>query len=143
MKNLILIILLSSCSASYHARKALKKNPKSFKSDTTVVIDTVIQKGATTNIFLHDTLYLYKDTVIYQDRIKFQIVKDSLSGKPRIIIDCPEDTTINTTKTITDTLIVKPKKESIFKRIYSKIKSSLLLSVFLVLSLIFIIFFMK
>ena len=37
IRNIILILMLSSCSASYHYNKAIKKDPSIVKNDTTIV----------------------------------------------------------------------------------------------------------
>ena len=93
-----------SCSSSYHARKALKKNPQAFKADTVVVIDTVI-----TQVPKIDTAFVYTyDTVEYiQEDVVVRFHFDTLTQKVFIEADCPDDTTLTETKTITETLIVK------------------------------------
>jgi hypothetical protein len=45
MKKILLLLILSSCSASYHYNKAIKKDPSIVKNDTTIV-EKIIE-GAT------------------------------------------------------------------------------------------------
>lgn len=132
MKNLILIILiiLSGCSASHHARKALKKNPNSFKADTTVVIDTVMREGAKTVLTLHDTVFVLKDTTIYQDRIKIRFLRDS-SNRPIMIVDCPEEATITKTETIEETIILDPPRKPWYKKIFTGAKTTFIMGIIL------------
>jgi hypothetical protein len=94
MKWLIIFCLLTSCSAEWHLNQAIKKNP-TLKDGKDVVYDTTI---VTQTKILNDTLRLYKDTTIYQDKVILDI--KYLPGE-RIAIKatCPPDT-IRITKTI-------------------------------------------
>jgi len=90
--RLITISLLSSCSASWHLNKAIKKDPTILEGDTLVVKDTVVVPPVvitdTVTTKLHDTI------IVEKDRLKVKIVKklDTLiiEGK------CASDTIVKT-----------------------------------------------
>ena len=71
MKYLLLIFILSSCSASYHIKKAIQKDPSILEKDTIIFTDSV---HVITEHVTHDSTFLVsKDTVI--------IIKDNLTMK--------------------------------------------------------------
>lgn len=106
MKYIPLIFILFSCSASFHARKALKKNPNAFDADTVVVIDTV-----RIEIPKVDTTFIYEyDTVEYiQDKVTVKYYHDTVTNQVFIQADCPDPEVITKTETITNTVVVKQK----------------------------------
>ena len=68
-----MISLLSSCSATWHLKMAIKKDPTIMVGDTLVVKDTVVTPAVVTTdtvtTKLHDTI------VVEKDRLKVRIVK--------------------------------------------------------------------
>lgn len=105
----ILTLMLCGCSAQWHLRQAIRKDPNIQK---TVIIkkDTVI---VTKERILRDTLELFKDTVIYQDRVKLKIeYRDNFVS---VEADCPSDTVV-VTKSIVKTELKKSAtlKERVF-----------------------------
>ena len=106
VKSLIILLSLTSCSASYHARKAIKKNPQAFKADTTVIIDTVVVEVPKV-----DTAFVYQfDTVEYvQEDVRIKYFHDTTTQQVYIEADCPDQETVVETKTITlPPIIIKP-----------------------------------
>src|SRR5690606_1922371 len=91
MRYLLILFILSSCSAQWHIQKAIKKDPSVLKVDTLTVIDTVT---ITTPQVTTDTIFkLSSDTVtIQKDRltIKHYYQSDSIY----IWGDCASDTII-------------------------------------------------
>ena len=90
--GLIIIALLSSCSATWHLNRAIKKDPTIMVGDTMVVMDTVVLPPvAITDTAItkqHDTI------IVEKDRLKVKIVKklDTLIIEGR----CDSDTIIRT-----------------------------------------------
>ena len=88
--KLMLIVLLSSCSAQWHLKKAVQKDPFILERDTMVVRDTVVVPPVvitdTVTTKQHDTI------VVEKDRLKVRIVK----RLDTLIIDakCDSDTII-------------------------------------------------
>lgn len=110
MKKLILtisIIILSSCSAQYHLRKALAKDPTIIKNDTIVRIDTVFKK-----IMNVDTVFKfnYSDTVIIinKDSVIVKYFHSHTDSLTYIQADCPDCPEVTNTKKITKTIKVEP-----------------------------------
>lgn len=65
--------------------------------ESVIVRDTVIVTKERT---LTDTILLFKDTVIYQDRVKLKV--DFIDRFVKVKVDCPSDTVrINTIKVVT------------------------------------------
>jgi hypothetical protein len=94
MKWVVLLCLLTSCSAEWHLNQAIRKNPI-YKQGKDVVYDTTIVTQTKT---LNDTIRLFKDTTIYQDKVILDI-KYLPGEKIAIKATCPPDT-IRITKTI-------------------------------------------
>lgn len=71
--RLIMISLLSSCTATWHLKMAIKKDPTIMVGDTLVVKDTVVTPAVaitdTVTTKLHDTI------IVEKDRLKVKIVK--------------------------------------------------------------------
>ena len=89
--RLTLLLLLTSCSAQWHLKKAVRKDPTILEKDTLVVTDTVVSPPVaitdTVTLKQHDTITLVKD------RLKVKIVKVN----DTITIDaiCDSDTIIS------------------------------------------------
>jgi type III secretory pathway component EscS len=89
--KLILVSSLMSCSAQWHLKKAVRKDPMILQKDTLVVVDTVVSPPVaitdTVTLRQHDTIELVKD------RLKVQLVKVN----DTITIDaiCDSDTIIS------------------------------------------------
>jgi len=72
MKKLIIgLLLLSSCSANWHIKRAIKKDPTILLSDTITVNDTI--KVTTERVYKDSVFMVSNDTTI--------IVKDNLTIK--------------------------------------------------------------
>ena len=90
--RLSLILLLSSCSATWHLNKAVKKDPTILERDTLVVKDTVVLPPVvitdTVTTKLHDTI------VVEKDRLRVRVVK----RLDTLIIEgqCASDTIVRT-----------------------------------------------
>ena len=90
--KLTLMLLLTSCSAQWHLKRAVQKDPLILEKDTLVVTDTVVSPPVaitdTVTLKQHDTITVVKD------RLKVQLVK----VQDTIIIDavCDSDTIITT-----------------------------------------------
>ena len=71
IKNLLFVLLLTSCSAQYHLKRAIKKDPTILEKDTVTVVDTVV----TAPVEIKDTVTLLeKDTlVITKEKLKLKI----------------------------------------------------------------------
>jgi hypothetical protein len=89
--RLILMLSLTSCSAQWHLKKAVLKDPTILKKDTLIVRDTVV----TPPVAITDTVIMKQhDTInLVKDRLKVSIVKVN----DTITIDaiCDSDTIIS------------------------------------------------
>jgi hypothetical protein len=89
--KLTLIFLLGSCSAQWHLKKAVQKDPLILQKDTLTVIDTVV----TPPVAITDTVILkQQDTIrLVKDRLKVEILRVN----DTITIDaiCDSDTIIS------------------------------------------------
>ena len=113
MKCLIYFLLaltLSGCSAEWHLRKAVRKNPELLKSQTINVTDTIVLPG----VALMDTVILKQvDTItLVKDRFRVKLMR----SYDTLIIDggCDSDTIIRTVRVDVPQLVVG---ESGFQRI--------------------------
>ncbi len=102
MRIIVLIILLSSCSANWHLKRALIKDPSLFRPRT-YVIDTVIVKDSFTKVdtftlnevdtFVTDTgkvrLTIYRNRNFFKTKIEVKSdtirIKESVEMPPQII----------------------------------------------------------
>ena len=88
---LLLVSVLTSCSAHYHLRRAVKKDPSILQKDTITVVDTVVSKP----VELKDTVVLRQtDTVtIEKERLRVRIVRsfDTI----RVDAICEADTIVS------------------------------------------------
>ena len=85
----ILLILLSSCSAEWHLKKALKKDPEIVKTKIVNIYDTLwtnsIRFKDSVNIDFKDSLIITNDTVqvkLYKKGSKKLIVKTVVKPYP-------------------------------------------------------------
>ena len=107
--KLTLILLLSSCSAQWHIKKAVAKDPMILQKDTMVVVDTLVvpSVGITDTVILeqHDTIRLVKD------RLKVEIVKVN----DTITIDaiCDSDTIVSIVEVPYDKIVYVEKEKPI------------------------------
>ena len=110
--KLTLLLLLTSCSAQWHLKKAVQKDPMILKKDTLVVQDTLVVPP----VVLKDTVTLRQhDTItITKDRLRVKIVKVN----DTLIIDakCDSDTIVRTIEVPYDK-IVYVEKESVWDKI--------------------------
>jgi len=90
--KLILVSSLMSCSAQWHLKKAVQKDPLILVKDTLVVRDTVV----TQPVAITDTVTLKQhDTItIVKDRLKVQLVK--VNDTITINAECASDTIVTT-----------------------------------------------
>jgi hypothetical protein len=112
--KLILVLSLTSCSAQWHLKKAVQKDPMILKKDTLVVQDTFVVPP----VVLKDTVILKEhDTItITKDRLRVKIVKVN----DTLIIDakCDSDTIVRTIEVPYDKIVYVEKKS-----IWDNIKS--------------------
>lgn len=117
-------LTLSSCSAQYHLRRAVAKNP-SIAKDTIVKIDTAIvtqEKVLADTIVVSDTIV---QEIISEDvRIRVQRIHDTI----RIEATCLSDT-IEITKEVEVVRYVQEQKRSIFDEMTMLIRSLIALVV--------------
>jgi len=98
--SLICIVALTSCSASFHLRRAIQKDPTIIQPEIVQVVDTVIitplERTETTFVALPiDTITIEKERL----RIKIRRIHDTL----RVEGECRSDTI-----TITETIELPP-----------------------------------
>lgn len=101
-----LALLLTGCSAEWHLRKALKKDPSLLTTKTVTVMDTVV----TEPIVVRDTTILKeRDTIeIVKDRFRVKIVRSF----DTLMIDggCDADTIYREIKVAVPQVNVRPTK---------------------------------
>lgn len=97
MRYLILILLLSSCSATWHIDRAIKKDPSILKPDTIIKYDTTI---IFKDRILYDTFVTTEyDTVVMQDSFVYtKVIR--IKDKIKVYTKCNGDT-IRIKETIT------------------------------------------
>ena len=98
--SLICLVALTSCSASFHLRRAIEKDPTIMQPEIVQVVDTVIitplERVETTFVALPiDTITIEKERL----RIKIRRIHDTL----RVEGECRSDTI-----TITETIELPP-----------------------------------
>ncbi len=100
---LTMSVLLSSCGAQWHLKKAIKKDPSILRRDTVVVTDTIV----TAPVSVRDTITLQqRDTItITKDRLKVNIVRSF----DTITVDamCEADTIIHLVEVPVPSLVMK------------------------------------
>lgn len=102
---LLFIVLLSSCSAEWHIRRAIKKNPRILRADTIQVHDTLYVPQVH-----YDTTIISKpiDTVLIEkERLRIKITRhyDTL----RVEGVCLADTIFNEKKIPYNKIVYKPR----------------------------------
>jgi len=104
--KLILVLSLTSCSAQWHLKKAVQKDPMILKKDTLVVQDTLVVPP----VVLKDTVTLKQhDTiVITKNRLKVKVVRVN----DTLIIDakCDSDTIVRTIEVPYEKIVYVEKK---------------------------------
>ena len=109
---LIVTILLTSCSATWHLEKAMKKNPLIMEKDTLIVMDTVVSPpvAITDTVIMkqHDTITLIKDRL----RVQIRRINDTIT----IDAVCDSDTIIRTIEVPYEKLIYI-EKENLFDKV--------------------------
>lgn len=92
IKTSLLTLLLTSCSAQWHLKTAIKKDPLILEKDTVVVVDTLV----TAPVTVRDTVRLSnRDTVtITKDKLTVRLVRsfDTIA----IEAECASDTIVRT-----------------------------------------------
>ena len=112
--KLTLLLLLTSCSAQWHLKTAVRKDPMILQKDTLIVKDTVVVPP----VVITDTVTTKQhDTILVQkDRLSERIVKvnDTLiiEGK------CASDTIVRTNEVPYDKVVCVEKQS-----VWDKIKS--------------------
>lgn len=128
---LILSVLLTSCGAQWHLKKAIKKDPTILRRDTVVVTDTIV----TAPVSVRDTITLQqRDTItITKDRLKVNIVRSF----DTIMVDaiCESDTIVRVIEVPVPSLVMKDSN-----RWYNKVYK---ISFYLLLLLLLLRFFRK
>lgn len=103
LAGLITIVLLSSCSAQWHLKRAVKKDPTLLKTDTIAIVDTVVTPPVT----LTDTVITRtQDTVVVQkDKLKVQVVR----SYDTIMVDavCESDTIVQIVEVPVPSVVMK------------------------------------
>ena len=109
MKYLLLLFALSSCSANYHLRKAIAKDPSILTAQSVTLVDTVIVPS------IHfDSVYVTSpsDTItIEKERLRIKIIRQSdtliVSG------ECQTDTVIRIKEVKIPQIIYKEKENKV------------------------------
>ena len=104
--RLILVLSLTSCSAQWHLKKAVQKDPMILERDTLVVTDTVVSPpvAITDTVIMkqHDTITLVKDRL----RVKIVKVNDTIT----IDAICDSDTIISIVEVPYEKIVYVEKK---------------------------------
>ena len=89
--KLMLVLSLTSCSAQWHLKKAVQKDPTILEKDTLVVTDTVV----TQPVAITDTVTLrQQDTItLVKEKLRVQLVK--VNDTITINATCDSDTIIS------------------------------------------------
>ena len=104
--KLIVIMSLTSCSAQWHLKKAVRRDPAILEKDTMVVTNTVVSPPVaitdTVTLKQHDTITLVKDRL----RVKIVKVNDTIT----IDAICDSDTIISIVEVPYDKIVYVEKK---------------------------------
>lgn len=126
---LTIALSLSSCSAQWHLRKAIKKDPSVLSKDTVVVTDTIV----TAPVSVRDTITLQqRDTItITKDRLKVNIVRSF----DTIMVDaiCESDTIVQVIEVPVPSIVMKDSD-----RWYNKVYKFSFYLLLLLLSVLFL-----
>ena len=109
MKYLFLLFAFSSCSANYHLRKAIAKDPSILTAQSVTLVDTVIIPSVR-----FDSVYVTSpsDTItIEKERLRIKIIRQSdtliVSGQ------CQTDTVIRIKEVKVPQIIYKEKENKV------------------------------
>ena len=109
MKYLFLLFALSSCSANYHLRKAIAKDPSILTAQSVTLVDTVIIPSVR-----FDSVYVTSpsDTItIEKERLRIKIIRQSdtliVSG------ECQTDTVIRIKEVKVPQIVYKEKENKV------------------------------
>jgi hypothetical protein len=100
---LSMIVLLNSCSAQWHLKRAVKKDPSIIQESTVTVEDTVVLPPVvitdTVTTKQHDTI------IVEKERLKIKIVKK----QDTLIINgqCASDTIVRTIEVPVPSIVMK------------------------------------
>tara|TARA_Y100000114_G_scaffold60120_3_gene55110 strand:- start:903 stop:1319 length:417 start_codon:yes stop_codon:yes gene_type:complete len=101
--GLTMTLLLSSCGAKYHLKRAIKKDPSILTVDTIAVVDTIV----TAPVLVRDTITLKKqDTItITKDKLKVKLIR----SYDTIQVDavCESDTIVRVIEVPTPSIVLK------------------------------------
>ena len=105
-------LIVQSCGASYHLKRAIAKDP-TIANDTIIRVDTTV---VTQSIRAVDTLVV-KDTIVREIvregvKIKLQRIHDTI----RVDVVCPPDTVRVVAEVPVERIIYKPKPLPLYKR---------------------------
>ena len=131
LRGFIMIVLLQSCSATWHLNRAIKKDPTILETDTVTVVDTVV----TAPVQIQDTMILesHDTIVVVKDRLKLQLVRsfDTIA----VEAECASDTIITTIQ-VPYEKIVYVKKKSLSQQIKDYLLAAMFsVSVYLVIKI--------
>ena len=114
--KLTLLLLLTSCSAQWHLKKAVQKDPAILEKDTLVVTNTVVSPPVaitdTVTLKQHDTITIVKD------RLKVQLIK--VNDTITINAECASDTIVTTIE-VPYEKIVYVEKQTFKDKVYNSI----------------------
>ena len=108
----VFFCLLASCSADWHLRKAIRKNPMIVTKDTVVLNDTFY----TPEVHITDTFVTGKyDTIeLIKDKLQIQIIRQN--DTIRLAGTCKSDTLVRVVRIPVEKIVYKEaKKDSPFK----------------------------
>lgn len=112
LAKLTLVLLLTSCSAQWHLKKAVQKDPSILEKDTLVVTDTVVVPPVVTT----DTVISkQQDTIVVEkEKLKVKVIRNV----DTLIIDakCDSDTIVQTIE-VPFEKIVYVEQETFFEKI--------------------------
>jgi hypothetical protein len=109
---MVFFCLLASCSADWHLRKAIRKNPMIVTKDTVVLNDTFY----TPEVHVTDTFVTSKyDTIeLIKDKLQIQIIRQN--DTIRLAGTCKSDTLVRVVRIPVEKIVYKEaKKDSPFK----------------------------
>ena len=110
-KAILLFALFSSCSATWHIKRAKAKQPELFTYKETLKIDTLIKEVATVDTVFKqktDTLiqFVQKDSIHNEVIIRYKY--NTLTDSVFIEVDCPDNEVITKEVIKTQTVEIKP-----------------------------------
>lgn len=102
--SIVLVLFMCSCSASWHVKRAQKKDPSIFVVDTIRTVDTIYFEVARI-----DTLFKYKfDTVeFWKDSVYVKYFYQREDSTVYLEVDCPDSQEIIKTNTVTNTITLQ------------------------------------